>query len=165
VDFSYERKDQGIKEVDQSILCKLCYALSYLDLDIDEFLQAVLCHFQENPERLTRCTFLDHVRLLYSNAASDPTTEHVIYPETGTVVKKCISYVCKESHSNLLSPHNFALLLWSLGKLVGDDASVASSIHIPVYEKQDLAPLPASISIKLVSSTLSTALLYFKYMN
>ncbi len=165
VDFSYERKDRGIKEVDQSILCKLCYALSSLDLDIDEFLQAVLCHFQEDPERLTRCTFLDHVRLLYSNAASDPTTEHVIYPETGTVVKKCISYVCKESHSNLLSPHNFALLLWSLGKLVGDDASVASSIHIPVYEKQDLAPLPASISIKLVSSTLSTALLYFKYMN
>jgi len=86
-----ENEHSYIRKVDQSIFCKLPFALSSLDLDSDELNQAVLYHFQENPKLLCQCNVLDHVRLMYSIAKSKPPAEHSLPPETDKVVKECIT--------------------------------------------------------------------------
>ena len=146
-----ENEHAYIRKVDQSIFCKLPFALSSLDLDSDELNQAVLYHFQENPKLLSQCNVLDHVRLLYSIAKSKPPAEHSLPPETDKVVKECITFVFKESRSEILSPNNFALMLWSFGKLCGEKVLTSFPTNIPVYTREELATLSSTMSLRLVS--------------
>jgi hypothetical protein len=84
-------------------------------------------------------------------------------PEYNTDVKRCIGAVMK-SKLDVLSPYNFALVVWSIGRLCGEEVSSLMT-NLPSYTREELGVLSPTMTLRLVSvftfARASSALIFY----
>ena len=76
--------------------------------------------------------------------------EHAIPPKYNRDVKRCITAVMKAKMDNL-SPYNFALVVWSIGRLCGGEEISSLMTNLPSYTREELGVLSPTMVLRLVS--------------
>jgi len=135
--------------IDHNILCKIAFAVSLMDLDSHDLNQAILKYSRKDQSLFSSANLLNQIRLLYSIAKSKQDVEQSMSPEYNTDVKRCIGAVMK-SKLDVLSPYNFALVVWSIGRLCGEEVSSLMT-NLPSYTREELGVLSPTMTLRLVS--------------
>jgi len=148
------RTDAAYKEniapaIDHNILCKIAFAVSLMDLDAHDLNQAILEYSRIDKSLFGPTNLLNQIRLLYSIAKSKQNMEHSIPPKYNKDVKRCITAVMK-AKMDILSPYNFALVVWSIGRLCGGDEISSLMTNLPSYTGEELGVLSPTMALRLV---------------
>ena len=157
-----EYKESITPAIDHNILCKIAFAVSLMDLDAHDLNQAILGYSRIDKSLFGPTNLLNQIRLLYSIAKSKQNMEHAIPPKYNRDVKRCITAVMKAKMDNL-SPYNFALVVWSIGRLCGGEEISSLMTNLPSYTREELGVLSPAMVLRLVSDKVQYSMIVLVY--